>query len=219
MTPGSNTQNLRRDLCVVFEVELAPESGCPLGGFDGEIKDIRQQLVGDDCYTDTTLQSGECEGQTDEDCTEVVHSNSDIDRTCPCAVFGEFNCVPELVDIVDGLLLIETYLSDRERLSELVESLKQVSEGLRLRQLKRIDTGTVERSKNTVTLDLYEITDKQREAVTKAVAEGYYSSPRETSVDELADEFGISTSALSQRLKAAEAKLATATFAQMGAEG
>jgi len=66
-----------------------------------------------------------------------------------------------------------------------------------------------------VTLDLHEITEKQREAVAKAVSEGYYSTPRETSVDELADDFGISTSALSQRLKAVESKLATAAFSQV----
>lgn len=101
----------------------------------------------------------------------------------------------------------------------MIESLKAISDGLRLRQLKRIDTGTVERSEETVTLDLYEITEKQREAVAKAVAEGYYSTPRETSVDELAAAFGISTSALSQRLNAVESKLATAAFARASADG
>jgi predicted DNA binding protein len=203
----------------VFEVEPAPESSCPLGGLDGQIKEIRQQLAGDKCHTDTTLQTDECACSSEQECTEVVHSMSDIEATCPCTVFGTFSCVPELVDIVDGRILIETYLSDRERLSDLVESLKEVSDGLRLRQLKRLDTGEAERSENTVTLDLYEITEKQREAVAKAVAEGYYSTPRETSVDELAAEFGISTSALSQRLTAVESKLATAAFAQASADG
>jgi len=148
-----------------------------------------------------------------------VHSTSAVEKTCPCTVFGEFGCVPDLVGTVDGRLLIETYLSDRERLSELVESLKAVSDGLRLRQLKRIDTGEVELSEDTVTLDLYEITEKQREAVAKAVAEGYYSTPRETSVEELAAAFDISTSALSQRLNAVESKLATAAFARASADG
>lgn len=212
--------NSRRDLCVVFEIEPASESSCPLGGFDGQIKEIRHQLAGDQCHTDTTLETDECACASEQqECTEVVYSTSGVEATCPCIVFGEFNCVPELVDIVDGWILIETYLSDRERLSELVESLKEVSDVVRLRRLKRIDTGEAERSENTVTLDLYEITEKQREAVAKAVAEGYYSTPRETSVDELAEEFEISTSALSQRLKAVESKLATAAFAQASADG
>ncbi|WP_136718282.1 helix-turn-helix domain-containing protein [Halorientalis salina] len=214
MTGGTNPTRTRRDLCVVFEVEPAPESHCPLGSFDGQVEEVRHQLVGDECHTDTTVQTDECACPSDQACTEVVHSTSDVDATCLCTVFGEFKCVPQFVDVVDGRLLVETYLSDRERLSDLVDSLKESSERLRLRQLKRIDTGEAERSENTVTLDLHEITEKQREAVAKAVSEGYYSTPRETSVDELADDFGISTSALSQRLKAVESKLATATFAQ-----
>lgn len=211
--------NSLRDLCVVFEIVPAPECNCPLDDFDGQIKEIRHQLTRDECHTDTTLRTLKCRYPSELECSEVVHSTSEVETTCPCTVFGEFDCIPELIDVVDGRLLIETYLSDRERLSEIVESLKEVSDGLRLRQLKRIDTGETERSENTVTLDLYEITEKQRDAVTKAVAEGYYQTPRETSVDELSEEFGISTSALSQRLKAAESKLATAAFAQASTDG
>ena len=215
MTEGTNPARTRRDLCVVFEIEPDPEGNCPLSGFDGQVTEVRHQLVGDECHTDTTVQTDECACPTEQERTEVVHATSDVGARCPCTVFGEFGCVPQLVDVVDGRLRVETYLSDRERLSELVDSLKETSERLRLRQLKRIDTGEAERSENTVTLDLHEITEKQREAVAKAVSDGYYSTPRETSVDELAEDFGISTSALSQRLKAVESKLATATFSQV----
>ncbi|MEF8838461.1 MAG: helix-turn-helix domain-containing protein [Haloarculaceae archaeon] len=214
MPDGNASARVSRDLCVVFEIEPTPESNCPLGSLDGQITEIRHQVAHEECHTDTTLQAEESACSSVEESTEVVYSKTDVTETCPCTVFGEFDCVPNLVDIVDGRLLIETYLSDRDRLSNLVESLRAVSDSLRLRQLKRICTGQAERSENTVTLDLYEITEKQREAVAKAVAEGYYSMPRETSVDELADEFEISPSALSQRLNAAESKLATAAFAQ-----
>lgn len=207
-----------RDLCVVFEVEPVSGSGCPLSGFDGTVTEIRHQIAGDECHTDTTIETDECACSSAQPCTEVVHSTAEVDATCPCAVFSEFGCIPKFVDIVDGRLLIETYLSDRERLSELVDSLRSASDGLWLRQLKRIESTDTESRENVVTLDLFEITEKQREAVAKAVAEGYYSSPRETSVKELADEFEISTSALSQRLKAAESKLATAAFAQVRAD-
>lgn len=209
----SDRGDARRDLYVVFEVEPALESSCPLGGFGGEVAEVRQQLVGDECHTDTTIHTDECSCSSDRECTEVLHTTSDIDASCPCAVFGEYDCVPKLVDIADGRIQIETYVPDRDRLAELVEALKTVADGLRLRQLKRIDTGTADRSRNTATLDLYEVTEKQREAVTKAVAAGYYSSPRESSLDELAADLSISKSALSQRLNAVESKLATAAFA------
>ncbi|MEF8815077.1 MAG: helix-turn-helix domain-containing protein [Halovenus sp.] len=208
----------RRDLCVVFDITPVANSGCPLAGFDDEIREVRQQYVGDVCHTDTTLEVDDCACSAERECTEVVHTTTDVDDTCPCTVFGEFGCIPKLVDIDDGEFRIETYLSDRERLSELVDALKTTTDGLRLRQLKRIDTGEAERSRNTVTLDLFEITEKQRQAATKAIAAGYYASPRETSLDELASEFEISTSALSQRLNAVESKLATAAFAQASAD-
>lgn len=212
-------QHSRRDLCVVLEIEPAAECACPLGGFDGDIREIRQHVFNDTCRTDTTIVPRECSCSTDPESTEVIHRTCNIESGCPCTVFGEFDAVPELVDLEDGRIRVETYLSNRKRLAELVDSLKEVSEQLRLRQLKRIHDGDGDRDRCIVTLDLVEITDKQREAVTRAVAAGYYSSPRETSLDELAAEFGISSSALSQRLTAVESKLATAAFTQASADG
>ncbi|MFC7193766.1 helix-turn-helix domain-containing protein [Halosimplex aquaticum] len=84
--------------------------------------------------------------------------------------------------------------------------------------MKRIENGTAERNRDTVTLDLFEVTEKQREAVTKAVTAGYYESPRETSLGELADDLDISKSALTQRLNGVESKLATAAFAEVSAD-
>lgn len=216
MTGNNNPglHNRRQDLCVVFDLEPVANIGCPLTGLDGEIREVRQQYAGNTCHTDTTLETDDCTCSTEQECTEVVHTATDVDEMCPCTIFGEFDCVPELLDVGNGQFRVETYLSDRNNLSELVDELKRVTDGLRLRQLKRIDTADVERSRNTVTLDLFEITEKQREAATKAIAAGYYASPRETSLDELAAEFEISASALSQRLNAVESKLATAAFAQ-----
>jgi hypothetical protein len=88
--------NSRRDLCVVFEVEPPPESGCPLGRLDGKVNEIRHQLAGGECHTDTALQTDECACPSEQECTEVVHSASDVETTCPCTVFGKFNCVGEI---------------------------------------------------------------------------------------------------------------------------
>lgn len=218
MPRGDESTRARRDLCVVFEIEPASESCCPLGGLDGQISEIRHQVAGTECHTDTTVQLEECACSPEEECTEVLYSSTEVEESCPCTVFGKFDCVPNLVDVVDGRLLVETRLSDRERLSALVESLKEITDGLRLRQLRRLDGVGSDGSGTTVTLDLHQITEKQRRAVATAVAEGYYSRPRETSIDELADEFGISTSALSQRLNAVESKLATAAFTRASAD-
>ena len=49
----------------------------------------------------------------------------------------------------------------------------------------------------------YGLTTRQRKALTRAVEEGYYSIPRRTSTETLADEFDISDQAVTERLRRA----------------
>lgn len=96
-----------------------------------------------------------------------------------------------------------------------VEELRSAVERLRLRRLQQLDhaeTGSAE----LTTIDLSVLTEKQREAAVLAVSAGYYETPRQTSLGELADRLDISKSALSQRLTAVESKLAIAAFGSTG---
>lgn len=56
------------------------------------------------------------------------------------------------------------------------------------------------------------LTDPQREALTRAVEEGYYSIPRESSTRSLADDFGISDQAMTERLRRAIINLVSNTL-------
>ena len=60
----------------------------------------------------------------------------------------------------------------------------------------------------TVTVDTSVLTDVQRETLIRAVEAGYYATPRAVSLDSLAQEFDVSKSAVSQRLRKAEATIA-----------
>ena len=53
----------------------------------------------------------------------------------------------------------------------------------------------------------FELTPEQREAVVLAAKRGYFSTPRATSLDELAAEIGITQQALSQRIRRANEKI------------
>lgn len=53
----------------------------------------------------------------------------------------------------------------------------------------------------------YELTEAQREALVLAYKRGYFDSPRETSLEELADELGITQQSLSTRLKRGHRRL------------
>ena len=65
-----------------------------------------------------------------------------------------------------------------------------------------------------VTVELTELTETQRRTALLAVDMGYYAQPRETSFETLAAELDVSKSALSQRLRAVEAKLTREVFAR-----
>jgi len=197
-----NTVETHR-LYAEFEITPAEGLNCPVDDLDGSVETINQQFVGGDCHTDTTVQD---DGETD-----IVHAKQPLGSMCHCPVFVEFDCLPQITEFGTDSLIVETYLPNRDRLTELVEGLKTVTAGVSLRRLTRIEDEGTDRS-NRVILELYELTDKQRQAATNAVAAGYYESPREATVGELADELDISKSAMSQRLAAVESKLAVSAF-------
>lgn len=62
----------------------------------------------------------------------------------------------------------------------------------------------------------YDLTPHQREALVLAVENGYFSVPRDTTSEELANELGISTNAFSQRLRRATRNLARNTLTFSG---
>ncbi|WP_458210854.1 helix-turn-helix domain-containing protein [Haladaptatus sp. NG-SE-30] len=58
----------------------------------------------------------------------------------------------------------------------------------------------------------YELTETQREALVLAYERGYFDSPREASLEEIADELGITQQSLSSRLRRGHRRLIGATL-------
>ncbi|USZ67080.1 helix-turn-helix domain-containing protein [Halorussus salilacus] len=58
----------------------------------------------------------------------------------------------------------------------------------------------------------YDLTPEQREALLTALEEGYFEEPRGITLEELADELGLSSTAVSGRMRRAHAKLVTRTL-------
>lgn len=208
-TAASDISGSTYSLYAEFRIVPSDTVACPLAdGVDEGIDDVNQSFLGDECHLQTTVTP------TDDSTAknpEIVHWKEQPESACHCRVFLEFDCVPQITEVGDGYLIVETYLPDRERLTGLVEELRAASEAVSLRRLTRTDAVDPDRSES-VTLDLSEVTEKQREAVSLAIASGYYRTPREVGMGELADELGISKSALSRRLNAVESKLAVAAF-------
>jgi predicted DNA binding protein len=194
----------RRTLQVVFEIELSESGSCPLSDPESSVEAVHNQIDGEVCHADVTVAD---EG----DSTQMLHTTTQVGDSCLCLAFSDVGCVPRFRRVDGGTILIETYAGDRNDISELVARLKSVTDRVSLRRLttrQQTDGATVE----STTVDLSRLTAKQREAATIAVSEGYYQTPRQTSLEELSEALGISKSALSQRLSAVESKLATAAF-------
>ncbi|WP_336345572.1 helix-turn-helix domain-containing protein [Halalkalicoccus ordinarius] len=58
----------------------------------------------------------------------------------------------------------------------------------------------------------YELTDTQREALVLAYERGYFDSPREASLEDVAEELGITQQSLSSRLRRGHRRLIAATL-------
>lgn len=58
----------------------------------------------------------------------------------------------------------------------------------------------------------YQLTDTQREALVLAYEQGYFNTPREATLEEIADELGITQQALSSRLRRGNRRLIAATL-------
>lgn len=193
-----------RDIHVVLEIE--PKGSCFMEQIDGEIADVALHFPQGDCQCDVTVNR-ENDGEQEVD---IVHHSGDICAHCPGIVFREYNLVPRFIERTPERFVVRTYLPVDNQLSELVADLRKVSESVRVLKVLNMQDSDVDCQ--TVEVDLCELTDKQREALELATAEGYYDSPPEVSQTELAEEFEVSESALSQRLARAEKNVLSQLF-------
>lgn len=211
-TEGDRSEEVtktRRLLVVGLDLEVPPTVNCPLQDLDENVLEFQQRVAGDDCHLEVERGGDESAGAT-----AVTHHRTDVQPDCPCPRFLDSGCLPEIVGTDWPTIYVRTRLEDRDCLSDLITSIRQQSGEVTVRRLKRLDAAGGEVREKFVTVDLFQLTEKQRQAITAAVAAGYYSSPRETSLGELAERLEISKSALSQRLKAAESKLVNAAFSR-----
>lgn len=100
-------------------------------------------------------------------------------------------------------LRVSLTVADRETLLEMMSAIDDRNVTVRTEDIFRLSLHETE----TATLDLNRLTEKQRETLEIALRTGYYEQPRGADLADLADEIGVSKSAVSQRLRSAEAKI------------
>jgi hypothetical protein len=128
----------------------------------------------------------------------VTYSRFDACESCPCFVVQSQDCIADLLEIRDGRLLYSVTFPDRAGLPPLVESLREA--GATVTVTRILSAGEEEDEPPT-------LTEKQHETIQMAIRAGYYDRPRRATLDDIADELGITTSAASQRLNSVKRRL------------
>lgn len=110
------------------------------------------------------------------------------------------------MDENDRSLFVTFRLKDRSALRRVIEKNSTID--------STVQTVTIvdptNKQAEPLSIEVGHITEKQWEALEVAHERGHYASPRGGNLEAIADELGISKSAASQRLRAAESKIISA---------
>jgi len=197
-------------LRVQLTITPHPESHCVLVNEAADTEDLThnfksgEQDVGDQSSEmEDGFACGHCHTVlTETDTQDQKYLRSEANTNCICPVFEDNDCVSEVRRVKSGSLVIVVTVQNRNELRQLIKDLRTVDATLSVDWLVKGGEG-----RSTTEIDVNSITTKQQEALETAIDEGYYETPRETNLEDLADELNISESAASQRLNTAEMKL------------
>lgn len=106
----------------------------------------------------------------------------------------------------DGGWLVRLLLPDREALNAIWEYARENDISLDIMEIYGNDSAG--------TGDSYGLTSEQRVALRTAFEQGYFREPRDVSLTEVADEMGLSSTAVSGRLRRGMRNLVAATIAE-----
>ncbi len=190
-----------RRLRVDLDIEPGRGWDCPIVDGDSDLADVRINAVGNECTVD--LKPVDEEG--------IRRATGEVGDDCLCHAFQRFDCVPHVRGVEDGTMLVTTYVDDRAVIRELVAALKSVFATVRLVRLAVVEGPE---ATEQVTFDLSALTPKQRGSLELAVLRGYFDDDADVALGDLAEELDISKSALSQRLRTAQAKLVKDVFGE-----
>ncbi|MFW6383912.1 MAG: helix-turn-helix domain-containing protein [Halodesulfurarchaeum sp.] len=184
-----------RQLRVVLEVERS--GPCRMDEWADRVMDVEVRLDEESCNVDATVRG-------EDDSVRTMFFSEDLCSYCPGKVLARFDCLPRYRRIDENSFIMETFVSDTEMVSEIVASVREISDNVLVKSI--VPTDSAEGSEIEI-VDLTELTGKQRRALSRAQETGYYDPDRQVSLEELAADLSISTSALSQLLKRAEANV------------
>lgn len=231
---SSETHRTDSDEFLYTEIEVTPKGDCPIAKIGSNIETIHQRFDKGYCLCDIVVESfddcSECDEEItdnlnnisdtlDEDDTRIAQIKREVNTECVCQIVLNYSSIPQCVTIKDEKFVMGVNISDRAKLQALMKELQPVSRSVKIMSLSApsCDQESIETTMIPYASDY--LTEKQLIAVVKAVQEGYYQFPRETSLEELADSLGISKTAIRKRLRGAESKILERTIRDSLSDG
>lgn len=211
---GSNTGAPEPVLRAQLAIEPPPESGCAVVNNGEDATAVTQHLKTGSTECDNAesaggrAQCGECHTEmsfSEESDEERAYLKSAVRTNCICPIFEEHDCIPQIKAVRSGSIIVVLTVPRRDVLREIISDIRAVGASISVDWLVDGNDGN-----STTEIDVSTVTKKQQEAIEIAKERGYYETPREADLGDVANELGISESAASQRLNAAETKLVTA---------
>lgn len=209
-SPSLDADGLQAEL----RVRPASDLGCALVAHDRDVTVVGHDVV---CPDGDCASGCECRSVVETDSGEGSRLvGRTIDDDCVCTVFRNHDCVSSILGVDNGDLVVSLSVVSRETLAAIIDALRDRGATVELRRITRQDVSADHRQ---LVLDTGSVTEKQRNAIQVAIEEGYYESPRRADLGDLAERLGVSRSAVSQRLSAAEKTLVHALYERGQATG
>lgn len=186
-----------------LRLKITPLPACPLNNVEPDviIHDARSMKLGEDCHCEFVLEYPEEDHRQPRRVQRSEQKNED----CPCCTICDLGCLPNILEVRNGSLIVETFVRDRDQAFEVLHALNETPAKVELLCIG--ENGDSEKDGCTARIDLSNLTDTQRETIEVAFERGYYDSPKGVILEDLAAEFGISKQAIAQRLATAEQKI------------
>ncbi|SFR96680.1 HTH DNA binding domain [Halomicrobium zhouii] len=127
------------------------------------------------------------------------------DTDCPCGCLGEYGVPVSRYFASDGELELVFHAPDFDRLQTIVGEFRDRFPAVDIQRLVRAPTGGTAR--DTVFVDRAKLTDRQLEVLRTAYEMGYFERPRAANATDVAAEFDVTPSTVTEHLLAAQSKL------------
>lgn len=192
MTGETGREPPPQDYRLTYHVTLP--DGCPVRETGGTVTDVTVLVTGQERWCELLVlrESG---------VFSVEKHSQPVGNPCPCSAVIDHGTVPHVEPAEEpGTMNVAIHVRETTDAQAITERLESVAPDAEL-----VDYTALESKGDVpITVDLDALTEKRWAALECAISSGYYETPSRTTIGEMADELGISSSAFSIRLRKAE---------------